>query len=80
MPNGLRNWTYRHLTAFLKERGFVLEREKIGSHELWFKREAGEDYTVNVNWTTGSYPQRTLETMIRQSGIDKRVWRNWQGK
>lgn len=80
MPHGLRNWVYKDLTTFLEKNGFVILRDKKGSHEMWHKKEKGSDILINVNFTTGSYPIRTLETMIRQSKIDKKIWRNWSGK
>lgn len=75
MPNGLKNWKYRDVLAFLKEKGFVFSKEKEGSHEAWIS--ADEKAIVEVNFTKNSYPIRTLETMIRQSGILKKEWRNW---
>ena len=75
MPKGLNNWTYRDVTRFLKESGFAFHEEKAGSHEAWANEETTA--VVEVNFTHGSYPVRTLETMIRQSKMDKKDWRKW---
>ena len=72
MPNRLHNWKYKDVTRFLKEKNFTLIREKKGSHEFWLS-EDGQSL-VGVNKTKGSYPIRTLETMIRQSDIPKKDW------
>ncbi|TSC83540.1 MAG: hypothetical protein G01um101417_523 [Parcubacteria group bacterium Gr01-1014_17] len=78
MPNGLNNWTYKDVARFLKESGFTFHREKPGSHEAWINEETIA--VVEVNVTHGSYPIRTLETMIRQSKIDKTDWRKWASR
>lgn len=77
MPSGLKNWTCRDVKAFLKERGFYFYEQRKGSHEAWISQD--NKYMVEINIITGSesYPPRTLETMIRQSGISKNEWRNW---
>lgn len=79
MVNRLNNWTYRDVTDFLKEHDFSFFEPLRGSHESWIKlTENGEpDRIVEVNFTHGSYPVRTLKTMIRQSGIDQDEWIKW---
>lgn len=79
MPRKLRNWNYRNVISFLKENGFSFDKELGGSHQAWVKRgENGEPARrVEVNFTHGSYPILTLKTMIRQSGIDAKVWIKW---
>ncbi len=74
MPNGLRNWKYKDVVKFLKKKGFEIDHQIPGSHEFWSNES--KDRIVNINRSNKSYPQRTLETMIRQSGIDKKKWRN----
>ncbi|MFA5013424.1 MAG: hypothetical protein WC520_02550 [Candidatus Paceibacterota bacterium] len=80
MPRGLNNWTYKDVKTFLKEKGFVFYKEKEGSHEAWISVD--EKFVVEINFIRGkdSYPPRTLETMIRQSGISKKSWREWSSK
>jgi hypothetical protein len=78
MARGLHNWTYREVTAFLKEHGFEFFKELEGSHESWIKfGDNGPDWIVEVNFTHGSYPPKTLERMIKQSGLSKREWIKW---
>lgn len=81
MVNRLYNWTYRDVTSFLKGRGFSFSEPLKGSHESWIKLGAdGEpDRIVEVNFTRGSYPPKTLKMMIRQSGIDQNQWIEWAG-
>ena len=80
MPNGLKNWTYKDLTKFLKDNGFVFSHQKDGSHEAYIAETDKIIRVVDVNKTKKSYPLRTLETMIRQSGLDKKAWREWKPK
>lgn len=77
MPKGLNNWTYKDVIDFLREKGFYFSKEKEGSHEVWISKDGTS--TVEINFMQGneSYPIRTLETMIRQSNIDKKEWRKW---
>jgi predicted RNA binding protein YcfA (HicA-like mRNA interferase family) len=81
MTRRLRNWTYREITAFLKENGFRFFEPLRGSHERWIRqgenREA--DKIVEVNFTRSTYPPKTLKTMIRQSGIAEKEWIKWAG-
>lgn len=77
MPKGLNNWTYKDVIDFLREKEFYFSKEKDGSHEVWISKDKAS--TVDINFIQGneSYPIRTLETMIRQSNIDKKEWRKW---
>lgn len=76
MPNGLFNWTYKDVTKFLKENGFEFKNELKGSHEAWINLSTQAVVEINVHAQKTFLP-RTLETMIRQSKIDKKVWRKW---
>lgn len=75
MPNGLRNWSYKDVIKFLKQDGFEFCHEKAGSHEAWKKVTDEGEWVVEINKTKSSYPIRTLETMIRQSGLSKKDWK-----
>ena len=79
MPRGISNWTYKDVKKFLKYHNFSFFKEGEGSHEQWLSRD--EKYIVDVNFITGSksYPDRTLETMISNSGpeLDKKHWKKW---
>jgi len=72
MPNGLRNWTYKDLSKFLRKHKFSIDYKKKGSHEFWVNQE--QTHIINVNRTNKTYPIKTLETMISQSGISKNEW------
>ena len=79
MPRGVRNWTYRDVVAFLKEKGFDFYNEREGSHEAWINYSTG--CVVGINFHAGkSFPPRTFETMIRQSGLSKKEWKKWAQK
>ena len=77
MAKGLRNWGYKDVCCFLTTHGFHHQRYLRGSHERW-KNDDGV-FLVEVNRLSGgeSYPPKTLENMIRQSGIPKSSWRKW---
>lgn len=80
MPRGLRNWTYRDVTDFLRDHGFTFFEEREGSHEAWIRRDSnGKEFVVEVDFKQGgkAYPPLTLLTMIGQSGIERREWRRW---
>jgi len=79
MPRGLRNWTYRDVTAFLKEKGFSFYENRKGSHEAWINKDINKVVEIDFH-REKSFPPRTLETMIRQSGILKRDWFDWTRK
>ena len=76
MAHGLSNWSYKDVTEFLKENGFEFFEHRKGSHEAWINRATNAVVEINVHGTK-SFVIRTLETMIRQSKIDKKVWRQW---
>jgi predicted RNA binding protein YcfA (HicA-like mRNA interferase family) len=76
MPRGLDNWSYKNVCEFLKEKGFSFLEYKKGSHEAWLNRETNAIVDIDFH-ASKSFPIRTLETMIRQSGIAKKVWYEW---
>ena len=76
MAHGLSNWSYKDVTEFLKEYEFEFFEYRKGSHEAWINRATSAVVEINVHGTK-SFVIRTLETMIRQSKIDKKVWRKW---
>ena len=79
MPNGLFNWTYRDVVEFLKENDFVFSNERGGSHEAWKNIQTGAMVDINFHGQK-SFPPRTLETIIRQSKINKKIWRKWASR
>ena len=84
MPRGLNNWTYKDLEKFLRSQKFQYseKRSSNGSHRYFFKKTSKGEVMVDVNYITGSetYRLRTLETMVRQSCIPKKEWRDWAKK
>ena len=80
MPNGIRNWCYADVTKFLKESGFVFYEQRAGSHEAWINLETEAVVEIQFHGNKVSFVLRTLETMIRQSKIDKSEWRKWASK
>jgi predicted RNA binding protein YcfA (HicA-like mRNA interferase family) len=78
MPNGLSNWSEKDVSDFLKEKGFVFYEMRKGSHYAYINKATG--CIVELSVPKDSYIPRTLETMIRQSGISKKNWRDWAGK
>lgn len=79
MTRRLHNWSYRDVTQFLKEHGFVYHGPYFGSHELWakLKDDGTPEREVEVNFTNSAYPIKTLKIMIYQSGIDEDEWIEW---
>lgn len=77
MARGISNWTYKEVIEFLKENGFSYLESRKGSHEAWLCVKTNAIVEVNFHGNNHTYPERTLETMIRQSQIDKKTWRKW---
>jgi len=78
MPNGLNNWSERDVVDFLKENGFTFHEMRKGSHYAYINKSTG--CIVEINIPQDAYTPRTLETMIRQSGLSKKDWRKWAGR
>ena len=74
MPRGKRNWTFRQVQAFLLSRGFVLHHVR-GSHRYFRAFHAGGLQMTHVQYHgTKAIPPKTLESIIRQSGIPAAEW------
>jgi len=80
MPKGLNNWGYKDVIRFLREKNFTFYKPLPGSHEQWISSD--RRFIVDIDFKKGghSYPPRTLESMIRDSGIPKKEWRDWAGR
>lgn len=73
--NVLRNKNFSDVTKFLKSHGFVKLRVS-GSHYHYFKSSKGRKYLVSVQFHgKRAIPIGTINSIIRQSGIDKEVWK-----
>ena len=75
------NWShsvmkFRDFIRILVRHGFELARQR-GSHRTYKGRVGGETRVVVVacHRESDDIKQRTLSTMIRQSGLPKRVFR-----
>ena len=81
MPRRMHNWSCKDVTNFLREHAFSFYKQLRGSHQTWIKRgtHGEKDTIVELNFTHRPYPQGTLKTIIRQSGIDKSEWFEWGG-
>jgi len=83
MARGLRNWSYKDVTSFLKYHGYHLDRFKPGSHEYWVSEDKKSIVDVNFLRRRESYPVLTLESMIQDSNVEidfelaKKHWRKW---
>jgi hypothetical protein len=79
MTRKLHNWSYRHVTDFLKDNGFSFFEELKGSREAWIKlQDGGEpDRIVEISFGQGNYTERTMKSIIRQSGIVEKDWIEW---
>jgi hypothetical protein len=81
MPNRFRNWSYRNLTDFLREKGFSLFKEIGGSHQQWIKRsvDGKPDKILEIYFRHNAYPMKTIQTTARKSGIPEDEWLKWSG-
>jgi predicted RNA binding protein YcfA (HicA-like mRNA interferase family) len=75
MPSPLRGWTAHGVTKFLKLRGFVLHRSS-GSHFQYKKQTATGTHLVTVAYHGNKdIPIGTMNSIVRQSGIAKELWK-----
>ena len=79
MPRGLFNWTYRDVIDFISENGFIFYKQREGSHEYWINESTKAVVDINFHGQK-SFRPRTFETMIRQSKVSKKVWREWTSR
>ncbi len=76
MPRGLQGWKFNEVIQFLKKNGFELHRKSKGSHFHYKKVTKNKSYLVTVaSHRSKTIPAGTLNSIIRQSGIDKKYWR-----
>lgn len=76
MPKGIFNWTYDDVVDFLKENGFQFFENRKGSHEAWINRNIQAVVDIQFHGRQ-SFRPKTLESMIRQSKLDKKFWKKW---
>jgi len=78
MPRKLNNWSYETVIDFLKEHGFSFFEDLDGQH-VWMKlQDGGEpDRIVELRFKDDKYTERTMKSIIRQSGMVESEWINW---
>ncbi|MDQ5954280.1 MAG: hypothetical protein QG583_208 [Patescibacteria group bacterium] len=75
MPRGLNNWTFADVSKFLKSHGFIQHGKTKGSHFHYKKVSKEKSYLVIVAFHgMKSIPRGTMNSIVRQSGIDKKIW------
>jgi hypothetical protein len=55
----------------------IFFEERAGSHEAWINLTTEAVVEINFHGNKTAFVPRTLETMIRQSKIEKKEWRKW---
>ena len=74
MPRGALNWNYKEVVSVLKDHGFTL-RHIEGSHHYFIATVNGIMRQVCVPFHgKKTFRPRTLNSMIRQSGLTKKEW------
>ena len=78
MIRRLRNWTFIEVSKFLKLHGFVLHGKATGSHFHYKKITTERSFLVILAYhgNKGIIPPGTMNSIVRQSGINKKVWEN----
>ena len=69
---------YRQVLAVLETHGFALERHGKGSHRVYEAHHRGRRWTVILSYGQLGEDVKpgTLSSIIRQSGLPKRAFRN----
>ncbi len=74
MPRGVFNWTFKDVTNFLRDHNFEITHVEE-SHYFYRGFTGGAPRIVQVPFHGAkSLKPRTLQSIIRQSGIDKKKW------
>jgi predicted RNA binding protein YcfA (HicA-like mRNA interferase family) len=74
MMNQIHNWTFHQVVKFLQSYGFVHHRTK-GSHFQYKKITKERSFLVTVAYHGNKeIPRGTMNSIIRQSGIEKDRW------
>lgn len=74
MTRGVFNWTYKDVVAFLKANDFSLNHTD-SSHHYYVKYTPNKIYQVEVPYHGNKvFKPRTLNSMILQSGIERKIW------
>ena len=72
----MRTWTFAEFIKLLEQHGFVLDRQR-GSARIYKGEVGGQVRLVSVHVHRGSddIKRGTLQSMIRQSGLPKKLFR-----
>jgi predicted RNA binding protein YcfA (HicA-like mRNA interferase family) len=74
MPRGVFNWTFDDVVRFLKDHEFKLNHTE-GSHFYYIGNQGGQFRQVSVQFHgRHTIKPKTLNSIIRQSGIDRKRW------
>lgn len=74
MPNGVFNWTFRDVAGFLRSHHFSLSHVE-GSHYYYQVFTGGAPRIVHVPFHgSKALKPRTLNSIIRESGIPRQEW------
>lgn len=77
MPHGLNNWTFSDVIEFLQTHGFRHTHTR-GSHFYYTGSYGGKFRQTHVQYHgRKSIHPRTINSIIRQSGILKKEWLDW---
>jgi len=78
----IRNWSFKDLSSFLKDYGFICENIE-GSHHYYVGRIEGKDRLVQAILSVKERDSQSLKTMklaIRHSGIPKGHFNEWRNR
>lgn len=69
--------TYAEFIEILKRNGFTLLRHDATSHQRWRCEHSGEVWYVTIAFHSAgdNIPLGTLQSMIHQSGLSKKLFR-----
>ncbi len=75
MANNLNGWSASEVIRFLKAHDFSLHRTN-GSHFHYKKQTTEHGYLVTIAYHGNrSIPIGTMQSIVRQSGIAKDIWK-----
>ena len=68
---------YREVLRILRDNGFSYKRDGKGKHTIWEGKHSGKTYVVTLSYDQegNDVPKGTLDNIIRQSGLPKKLFR-----
>lgn len=64
----LAGFRYAEITKRLRQLGFELRRQAVGSHEIWANSATGRFTTIPNH--PGDMPEGTLRAILKQAGVE----------